>query len=204
MGSAIFLKGLIIGLSIAAPVGPIGVLCMTRSLHQGFKTGLVTGLGAATADGVYGAVAAFGLTTIAIFLQHYQGWMQIIGGLFLGYLGIKTALTTSSHRAAKDKKISLLRAYLTTVFLTLTNPMTIFSFLGIFAGLGLGSVHTGYLAAAILVIGVIMGSFLWWLLLSGSIAMLHTTIKSTFFVWINRIAGAIIFSFGLIILGKLI
>lgn len=201
----IFLKGLIIGFSIAAPVGPIGVLCIARSLHEGALTGFVTGIGAAAADGAYGIIAAFGLTFISSFLLGHQLWIRLIGGVFLCYLGIKTFLakTTLKTNIAVEKK-NLFNASLTTFFLTLTNPMTILSFVAVFAGLGLGSTHTDYSEAIAMVIGVITGSLAWWLLLSFGIGVFRTRIKITVLHWINYFSGAIIFLFGLVALLSLV
>src|SRR5260370_35920959 len=103
METSFFVRGLLIGFSIAAVVGPIGLLCIHRTLHNGSLYGLVTGLGAATADAVYGGIAGFGLTVIATFLVNQQGWIQVIGGLFLVYLGIKTGLTRPAGRAARSE-----------------------------------------------------------------------------------------------------
>jgi len=145
---ALFLKGLAIGFAIAAPVGPIGILCIQRSLHDGFKIGLMTGLGAALADGTYGLIAGFGLTAISSMLVAQQFWIRIIGGLFLLYLGIKTLLTPPRERSALNQPDrSPWHACATTYFLTITNPMTILSFVAIFAGLGLGSESINYMDA---------------------------------------------------------
>jgi threonine/homoserine/homoserine lactone efflux protein len=163
---ALLLKGLIIGFAIAAPVGPIGVLCIQRSLHDGFRIGLMTGMGAAFADGTYGLIAGFGLTAISSILVAQQYWIRIIGGVFLLYLGMKILLTLPRERAAKDNSDrSSWHAFVTTYFLTVTNPMTILSFVAIFAGLGLGTTHIAYSDAILLVTGITLGSAIWWLLL---------------------------------------
>ena len=126
-----FLKGLLIGLSIAAPVGPIGVLCIRRSLVEGARVGFFTGLGAAAADGVYGGVAAFGLTAVSGFLRNQELPLRVAGGVFLLYLGIKTIVAAPAERPASAK--TEVSAFTSTFFLTLMNPMTIFSFMAIFA-----------------------------------------------------------------------
>ena len=203
---ALFLKGLIIGFAIAAPVGPIGVLCIQRSLHDGFKIGLMTGLGAALADGTYGLIAAFGLTAISSILVAHQFWIRIIGGLFLLYLGVKIFLTPPRERSAvgnSDK--SPWHACATTYFLTITNPMTILSFVAIFAGLGLGSASVDYVGAVLLVIGITLGSAIWWLILSGGVAyILHKRVSPSLMKIINWISGSIILIFGLIALSVLL
>jgi len=196
-------KGLVIGLSIAAPVGPIGVLCIRRSLADGRQMGLATGLGAATADAAYGCVAAFGLTAISSFLVGQRIWFALIGGLFLCYLGIRTLLSPPAEQSAGDGGSSLLSAYFSTLFLTLTNPMTILSFTAIFAGFGLGATPD-YLAASVMVGGVFLGSALWWLLLSGLVAGFRTRFEPTWIRTVNRISGGIILAFGIYSLGTLL
>lgn len=196
---SLFLKGLIIGLAIAAPVGPIGVLCIQRSLRDGFQVGFITGMGAATADGLYGLIAAFGLTALSSLLISQQFWIRLVGGLFLVYLGIKLILSKPKAQQAKNNsEKSLWYSYATTVFLTITNPMTILSFMAIFAGLGLGSQHNDYLHALLLVVGIFIGSLLWWFLLSGGVAyVLHHRIKQESMKIINWISGGILLVFGL-------
>ena len=203
---ALFLKGLVIGFAIAAPVGPIGVLCIQRSLHDGFKIGLMTGIGAALADGTYGLIAAFGLTAISSMLVAHQFWIRIIGGLFLLYLGVKIFLTPPRERSAVgNSDRSPWHACATTYFLTITNPMTILSFVAIFAGLGLGSTSVDYTGAVLLVIGITLGSAIWWLLLSGGVAyILHKRVNPFLMKIINWISGSIILIFGLIALSVLI
>ena len=202
----LFLKGLIIGFAIAAPVGPICVLCIQRSLHDGFKVGLMTGMGAALADGTYGLIAGFGLTAVSSMLVTHQFWIRIIGGLFLLYLGIKTLFTPPRDRSAVgNSDRSPWHAFATTYFLPLTNPMTILSFVAIFAGLGLGSVSTDYTHAIFLVAGITLGSAVWWLLLSGGVAyILHKRVGPSFMRVINWVSGGIILAFGLYALKVLI
>lgn len=194
---ALFIKGLIIGFAIAAPVGPIGILCIQRSLHDGFKIGLMTGLGAAFADGTYGLIAGFGLTVISSFLIGYQFWIRLIGGIFLLYLGVKLFFTFQEKSAGINADKSSWHALSTTYLLTLTNPTTILSFIAIFAGLGLGATSIDYTHAIILVLGITIGSAIWWLTLSGGIAfILHHRLNASVMRFINRLSGIIIFIFG--------
>lgn len=197
MGVTFLLKGLAIGLSIAAPVGPIGVLCIRRTLAEGRILGLVTGLGAATADGIYGCIAGFGLTFISNFLVSQQAWLRLIGGGFLCYLGLKILLSRASEQAARVKGRGLLGAYGSTFLLTLTNPMTVISFAAIFAGLGLTAVSGNYIGAAALVSGVFLGSALWWLILSSGVGMFQRKLNHRSLQWVNRISGAVITGFAL-------
>jgi len=138
------LRGIIIRFSIAAPVGPIGVLCIRRTLAEGRVYGLISGLGAATADAIYGCVAGFGLTFISSFLISQQIWLRLIGGGFLCLLGIRIFLSEPAKQAASTKGNGFLSAYASTFLLTATNPMTILSFAAIFAGLGVGSTSKNY------------------------------------------------------------
>lgn len=204
MELALLVKGFIIGFSIAAPVGPIGVLCIRRTLAEGRMVGLLTGLGAATADAVYGSIAGFGLTFIAAFLVSQQIWLSLGGGLFLLYLGFKTLRTAPANRAATANHNSLLSAYASTFGLTLTNPATILSFTAIFAGLGLVNSAGTYISAVFLVGGVFAGSALWWLLLSGGVSLLRARFTPPWLYWVNRGSGLILSGFGLLILLNLV
>lgn len=161
------LKGIAIGFAIAAPVGPIGVLCIRRTFAEGRAMGFATGLGAATADALYGAVAGFGLTAISGFLLGYQDELRLAGGAFLLFLGVKTFVARPSTAQAPARGTGLAGAWLTTVALTLANPATILSFAAVFAGAGLGQHRYGTGEAAALVAGVFLGSAAWWLVLSG-------------------------------------
>jgi threonine/homoserine/homoserine lactone efflux protein len=202
MDLSFLLRGLVIGFSIAAPVGPIGLLCIRRTLADGKTSGLVSGLGAATADAIYGCIAGFGLTFISSVLIRQQGWLRLIGGLFLCFLGLKTFFASPARQEALTKGPGLLGAYTSTFFLTLTNPMTILAFAGIFAGLGIGSAGGNYLSAGFLVLGVFIGSALWWLILSSVVSLFGGKISSQNLRWINRVSGILIAIFGFLALAR--
>lgn len=205
MEPGIFARGLLIGLSIAAPVGPIGVLCIRRTLTDGRLAGLATGLGAATADAAYGVVAGFGITVVAHLLLAHAFWIRLIGGLFLCYLGLKTFVGTPAERpAAVAGGRSLARAYTSALALTLTNPLTILSFAAIFAGLGAGVAGSTAPAAALLVLGVLLGSALWWLILTGAVGLLRSRLTPPRLRWVNRLSGAVLLIFGAIALVSLL
>lgn len=199
MDISFFIRGLLIGLSIAATVGPMSVLCIQRTLNKGQLYGLVSGLGIATADGVYGSIAAFGLTLITNFLIQEQIWIRLIGGLFLIYLGMKTILSRPSEKAValNIKSNGYLGAYASTFLLTLTNPLTILSFAAIFAGIGVGSASNNFISATVIVFGVFFGSTLWWIILTSIISLLRKKMDAQWLLWINRISGAIITLFGI-------
>jgi len=196
-------KGVVIGFSIAAPVGPIGVLCIRRSMADGQQVGLATGLGAATADAVYGCVAGFGLTAISSLLVGQKFWFGLVGGLFLCYLGVRGIFSSPANEPAEIRRGGLTSAYLSTFLLTLTNPMTILSFAAVFAGLGLGA-SADYFSASALVLGVFAGSALWWLLLSGGVAAFRSRVRPELLRWVNRISGGIILACGLYSLSKVV
>lgn len=198
-----FAQGFIIGFSIAAPVGPIGILCIRRSLCDGYWLGFLTGLGAASADAFYGLIAGFGLTIISNFLVSQQIELKLIGGLFLCYLGLKTIFTQPVKEVEILSSKQGVSAYTSTFFLTLTNPMTILSFVAIFSGLGLGN-KNHYSDAAILVLGVFLGSALWWFLLVSGVSVFRDKISTRTLQGVNRISGILIFGFGLAALFSLI
>ncbi len=190
-----FLKGAAIGLSIAAPVGPIGVLCIRRSLSDGMLKGFTAGLGAATADAAYGCVAGFGLTAISGFLVQRRTCLGLIGGAFLCYLGVRTFLSRPAQ-ASSGRDSGFLAVYGSTLLLTLSNPATILSFAAVFSALGLG-ISADYLGAGALVLGVFLGSALWWLALSSGVGLLRRRVSSNRMQTVNRISGTVLLSFGI-------
>ena len=197
MSPGFFLKGIVIGFSIAAPVGPIGVLCIRRTLADGRRHGLVSGLGAATADALYGCVAGFGLTFVSSFLVDQQVWLRIAGGVFLCYLGVRTWLAQPAEAAVQTGGSGLPAAYASTLLLTLTNPVTILAFAAIFAGLGIAATGGDYASAGLLVLGVFTGSAMWWLILSGAVSLLRGRLTPARLRRLNRLSGLVITGFGL-------
>jgi len=203
-GITFFIKGIIIGLSIAVPVGPIGILCVRRTLTQGRLIGFLSGLGAATADAFYGAVAGFGLTFLSNFVIGQQTGLRLIGGGLLCVIGIKTFLSRPVEQGSPVGKDTPWRAFLSTLVLTLTNPMTILFFAAVFAGLVVGRGGNHYVSAAILVSGVFIGSASWWLILSGFTGLLRELFNVKRMQWLNRVSGLIIVGFGLMALLSLV
>jgi threonine/homoserine/homoserine lactone efflux protein len=177
-------------------------LCIQRTLSQGQLVGLVSGLGAATADAFYGAVAAFGLTLVSAFLIEQQFWLALVCGLFLCYLGVRTFLSSPAEQAASSETKGIGGAYASTFLLTITNPMTILAFVAIFAGAGLATAGGDALAAVWMVAGVFLGSATWWFLLSGGVGLLRSHISANVLLWVNRSAGAVLIIFGVLAIGR--
>lgn len=192
-----FLKGLLLGFSIAAPVGPIGLLCIRRTIQYGRLSGFFSGLGAAAADAVYGIIAAFGLSLLSELLIAGRLWLHLVGGIFLIYLGFRTFFAKSADLAKGSvSHKTLLADFFSTFFLTFTNPLTILSFLAVFAALGLTEQRGVYWNAILLVSGIFFGSALWWLILSEGITLFRKRITQKMMVWVNRFAGSIIVLLG--------
>ena len=192
-----------IGFAMAVPVGPIGIMCIRKTLTEGRLRGLIIGLGAATADLLYGCVAAFGLTIISNTLVSQRIWIRLIGGALLFFLGVRTFRARPPDPNIPINSSGILRSYLTTVFLTLTNPMTIFAFIAIFAALGLGT-GLSYFSAAALVVGVFIGSCLWFLSLSSGTTLFRKKLDLVGLRWVNKIAGILIIISGVYAIASLL
>ena len=188
-----FLKGLLFGFLLAATVGPMWVLCFRRTVAQGALAGFVSGMGIAVADGLYGTVAAFGLTAISGFLLQHRFWIGLTGGIFLLYLGVTTMLAKPTLDGKAEEKVSHAKAFLSTLGLTLANPPTILAFAAIFAGLGL--VTSDYATAALVVFGVFLGSASWWIALALGAGWLRARIGPALLRAINIVSGLSILGF---------
>ncbi|OIP80709.1 hypothetical protein AUK45_03205 [Candidatus Peregrinibacteria bacterium CG2_30_44_17] len=198
MTSLFLIKGFIVGFSVAAPVGPIGLLCISRTIEKGRMAGFVTGMGAATADTIYGFIAGFGLTLITGLLTSYSSLIQLIGGGFMLYLGIKTMATKTVIKKSDAIEGSLFRSYLEALLITVTSPMTIAIFTAVFASVGLSTTGGDYIDSSVLVIGVLLGSSTWWLLLSSVTAIFKSRIREKHLRLIDKGAGLLICGFGLV------
>ena len=197
MDMSLLVRGTILGFSIAAPVGPIGVLVIRESMTAGRRAGLLTGLGAATADGLYGLVGGLGLTTVSALLVSHATALRVVGGVFMLWLGARTFLAAPAGEAAAVTAREDGRIYLTGLLLTVTNPMTILSFAAMFAGLGVASGMDGRWAGVVtLVAGVLSGSAAWWLILSGAASIAGRKLTPSRLRWVNRVSGLIITAFG--------
>jgi threonine/homoserine/homoserine lactone efflux protein len=193
------LRGVAIGLAVAIPVGPIAVLCMRRTLERGFAVGFSTGLGAATADLFYSAIAAFGIAAVETALLEYRTPLSFVGGLFLLALAGRTALIKSP--TIRDVKLNastggMLSALASGFVLTATNPLTVLGFVAIFAGFGVGRGLNDLGRAISLVFGVLAGSALWWMALTGVIARVRHLFSSRTLHRLNLAAAALIAAFG--------
>jgi threonine/homoserine/homoserine lactone efflux protein len=201
----LLLKGVLVGLIIAVPAGPVGVLCIRRTIFHGRLAGFMSGLGAATADAVFGIIAGFGLTVVSDVLLGFQDWLRLGGAGFLLYIGI-TALRAdplAGTRSQRDPE-GLLADYVSTFALTITNPITILAFLAIFAGIGFTGQEATLGRAAILVLGVWLGSLLWWAGLALGAGLMRSSFQRDHLVWINRGSGGILVFSGIALLGSLL
>jgi threonine/homoserine/homoserine lactone efflux protein len=191
------LRGLIVGFTIAAAVGPISLLTIRRTIAHGQLYGLVSGLGVATADATYAGIAAFGLTAVTGLLVSGRFLLGVLGGAIIVLLGIRTILSRPGEVARDAERPGLPGAYLSIFALTMTNPMTILSFAAVFAGLGL-VVGTSFLDALVLTLAVLVGSSLWWVVLTSVVGWLRLRVSTTALLWVNRISGAVLVAFGIV------
>lgn len=195
-------KGIVAGFIIAAPVGPVGVLCVQRTLHQGRVAGLMSGLGAAVADAAYGCVAAFGLSLISSWLQMHEALFRLGGGLFLLFMAwrmLRAARHPGPQVAAQEGSYNErpVTCFISTFILTATNPITIVAFLGVFAFFGIGAFGLSNAMAAWLVLGVFAGSSVWWLSLAGLAGAFRQRLGNGGMKWINGASGLLMLGFGL-------
>ena len=188
-------KGLIIGLAITTPVGPIGILCVNRTLSGGRASGFASGLGAVTADGFYSAVAAYGLTLVANIFTGHEVWFRTIGGCFLLFLGGRIFFLKPSEELMSPDKRNLIADYFSALLLNLTNPVTIVAFIAVFAGLGLGTMGKNLFSATMMVTGVVLGSTSGWAILSVITNRMRLSFRPGSLKVINRVSGSIIFGF---------
>ena len=199
MDTGIFIKGLVIGFSTSAPLGPIGVLCVQRSLNKGRLSGFISGMGAAFADTFYAILAGFGLTFVISFIEKHQLYFEIAGIALLFFIGLKIFYSNpiKQYRSKKPKS-NLLEDFISVAFLTLSNPLALFLFLAVFAGLGFVHKEFNFISTFYLVLGVLCGAASWWFILSSLVGIFRNRFKLRSIWWINKIAGAIIILFGLI------
>ena len=199
-----FLKGIAVGFVIAAPVGPVGMMCIHRTITDGKIFGFVTGLGAAIADTLYGCIAAFGLGFLAAELINYQMPLRGFGGVVLCVIGLRALLNRRAPNPAAPKRDQLFRVFVSTFIITVTNPLTILSFVAIFAAIGIAEVREQMGWGIALVAGVFIGSAAWWVLLTSIAGIFHKRLDDTTAIWVGRFSGVVIVGFGLVLLASLI
>jgi threonine/homoserine/homoserine lactone efflux protein len=195
MFESLFMKGWLIGFSIAMPVGPIGMVCLNHSLIRGMLCGLAAGLGVALADAFYGVLAAFGVTFITAFLSNNLIWFQFAAAFFLSFVGWHTLKSPLREKHEIHKGLSPKKIFISTFILTLTNPMTLLSFTGLYAGFGIGLQGDEVLSAVHLAGGVFIGSIAWWCILSFTAARFSKKIDFKLANYINKVSGACIIVF---------
>jgi threonine/homoserine/homoserine lactone efflux protein len=200
----IFLKGMVIGFLISLPVGPIAVLCIHRTLNEGKIHGMISGLGAATADAVYGFLAASSLSFISNFLIKEQLWFRLVGGFFLCYMGVRLLRSKLVQKDVSEDSASYFSNYVSALFLTFSNPGTFIALAAVFASLGITQTRVDYTSAGLLVSGVFIGSGIWWFILNIAAGVFLKKLDYIKLVWLNRISGIVIASFGILVLVSLI
>lgn len=202
---SVFVKGLIAGFLIAAPVGPINVMCVRRTIVHGRLVGIVSGLGAAAADTFFGAIAAFGLTFIHDFLMREKFWFGIGGAALLFVIGVRILFAKPPEEKKGEDDTdpaNLLGDFTSTGFLTLTNPVTVLSFLAVFSAFGVQSEERSLADSWTLLLGVFLGSSLWWLVLTTTVGLFRDKFNREGLRWANRIAGVVILIFAVVVLWK--
>jgi len=202
----IFIQGIVFGFLLALPVGPVGVLCVQRTLSQGRMHGLISGLGAAFGDALYGAVAAFGISAVEDWIIGHQGALRLIGGVVLLLLASRTVASIIRSQPIADgtnEKIqrriethSLVKDFISTVMLAITNPITFIAFAGLLATLGFTEAGRSIGNASILVAGVFAGSALWWIALSSTASLFRPFVDGSYQVWMDRIVALVLAGFG--------
>jgi putative LysE/RhtB family amino acid efflux pump len=205
---ALFARTFVIGIAVAAPVGAMGVLCIQRTLASGLRTGFATGLGIATADGTYAAIAAFGVAALSAALVAWQTPLRLVGGAVLIYLGVRSMLRKADEcdlPAVADAPSSTQHAgtYLSALGLTLTNPMTIMAFGAVFASAGLVA-QPGIASAATATAGIASGSLSWWLVLVTGVSLARVAAGPRLVVAVSRVSGAVIVAFGVLAIGSVV
>lgn len=201
METILFVQALVLGFILAVPPGPLGFLCIRRTLVDGRASGFSTGLGVATADALYGCVAGLGLTVVSEFVAGHHRSFGVVAGSLLAFLGLRTLFDRRPPRPANDVSAGgLLGAFASSLVLTLTNPMTLVSFGLGFAWLGIGEALDGRLEVFLLVLGVFLGSLLWWLVLIFGAHRFRGRIGEGGFLWMNRVAGVLILAFAVFVM----
>ncbi len=192
----LFIKGIIVGISTSAPLGPLGILCIQRTINKGVLSGFVTGFGAAFADIIYASIAGFGISIIADFLREYQIIIRILGGIILLIVGIMIFRSNPVKQIRQQNQQNYFGYFISSLFITITNPITIVVFGAVFASLGLDQVSSMN-PIIITLAGIFSGALLWWLSLIISVNIFRNKIRLRNLWWINKITGVLVSLFGL-------
>ena len=204
MELGLFFKGIVIGIIIATPVGPVGTLCVQRTISEGKINGFLTGLGATTADVIFGLIAAFGLTVVSNFLIDQQEWIRLLGGIVICLIGVKVFFLETQKKITSTRSPNLFSAFGSAFLIAITNPITIITFAVMFAGFGLVGSNAKYGSASLTVFGVFVGSSFIWLTLWGMSLIFRERFDFGRMKWVNKIAGIVILIFGVSTLLSLI
>ena len=204
METGLFIHGIIIGIALAAPVGPIAFMCIQRSLAHGRLHGITSGLGIATADAVYAAIAAFGLALISDFLLARQWFFRLFGGIALIAVGLRIFFAAPPEASQKPGDESYLTDFTTMLAFTLANPLTILFFTIIIPGFGVVISGSTWVTPAIFVLGVFLGEMGWWVFLCGTLGSMRDYLTRERLHLINRLAGLVITAFGVVLLATLV
>ncbi len=199
-----FLRGVAIGFAIAAPIGPVGILCIRKALADGRLAAIVAGLGAALADAIFGAVVGLGLTAVSAFLAHHEVAFKLVGGAFMLILGARTWRAAAISVENGENGPGMWRDFLSTFIITITNPATILGVMGVFAAIGTSSRPTGLAQAWLLVGGIFLGSVLWWLVLSTTASAARTRLTPDRMRLFNHISATVLIGFAIVVLGSLV
>ena len=202
----LFIKGILMGLLVSAPLGPVGVVCIQRTINRGVKSGFISGLGAAAADTVYAIIAVLGLGFVITFIKEEKYWIQLVGALIIILFAIKIFYTNPAVeiRNNRNKKNKPLEEFISVFFVTLSNPGVFFAFIAFFAWFNVvGEENAGYFSALVLIGGIFTGALSWWYILSAVINKYRKRIRLKNIWWLNKIMGIIVFICGIIALIEL-
>jgi threonine/homoserine/homoserine lactone efflux protein len=196
----LLIKGIIVGLLASIPLGPIGIICIQRTINKGKLSGFLSGMGAASADTIFAAIAGFSLSFIISFIEERQIIFQAIGGIIVFGLGIKIFYTNPVRqlRRHKRKQKNLLEDYLSVLLVTITNPLAVFLFIALFASLGVVVEGPNITLSLVATSGVFLGALLWWYILTTLVDTFRNKFRLKQLWWINKLSGAVIFSLGAI------
>lgn len=199
---AIFIKGALIGFLVSAPLGPIGIMCIQRTLNRGYMSGFISGLGAAAADIIFAIVAGFGLSIIINFIEEKHVYFQILGGLFVLYIGYRIFVTNpvKQLRLQRLQKTRLSQDFASVFLLTISNPMAIFLFLAIMAAIKVAQDLLSIFELFTMIAGVAGGAILWWFILASIANRFRKRIRLKSIWWLNKITGSVVFLFGLVVI----